>query len=277
MYYTDRDYTLTSVLGPYVGMEAIITPNNDRNRTDASDYLTFTMPYDGMVYVAFDSRATSLPDWASGFVDTGDSLLTSLATQPALKIYSRFAFAGECINLGANKAPGFVGGTVSNYIVFYSADTGGDTYTLTINTVGSGSVTRDPSGPYVADTEVELNALPAAGWQFSGWSGDLTGNANPAYITMDGNKTVTATFTQIPPGQYTLTVNTSGSGSVTRDPSGPYVADTEVELNALPAAGWQFSGWSGDLTGNANPAYITMDGNKTVTATFIEVSSAAPH
>ncbi len=158
--------------------------------------------------------------------------------------------------------------------MFYSADTGGDTYTLTINTVGSGSVTRDPSGPYVADTEVELNALPAAGWQFSGWSGDLTGNANPAYITMDGNKTVTATFTQIPPGQYTLTVNTSGSGSVTRDPSGPYVADTEVELNALPAAGWQFSGWSGDLTGNANPAYITMDGNKTVTATFIEVSSS---
>ncbi len=119
VYYTDRDYTLTSVLGPYVGMEAIITPNNDYNRTDASDYLTFTMPYDGMVYVAFDSRATSLPDWASGFVDTGDSLLTSLATQPALKIYSRFAFAGECINLGANKAPGFVGGTVSNYIVLY--------------------------------------------------------------------------------------------------------------------------------------------------------------
>ena len=77
MYYTDRDYTLTSVLGPYVGMEAIITPNNDYNRTDASDYLTFTMPYDGMVYIAFDSRATSLPDWASGFVDTGDSLLTS--------------------------------------------------------------------------------------------------------------------------------------------------------------------------------------------------------
>jgi uncharacterized repeat protein (TIGR02543 family) len=39
-------------------------------------------------------------------------------------------------------------------------------------------------------------AVPAAGWQFAGWSGDLTGSDNPAVLVIDGNKAVTATFTQ---------------------------------------------------------------------------------
>ena len=122
-YYTDRDYTLTSVPSAYVGMEAILTPNDGRDYTAPSDYLKFEMPYDGNVYVAYDSRATSLPTWMSGFSDTGDRIYTSLGTQPYLKIFSRPYSSGDCVNLGCNKASGFVGGTVSNFLVFYG--TGG--------------------------------------------------------------------------------------------------------------------------------------------------------
>ena len=117
-YYTDRDYQLTGVPLLYENLDAIITPNNDRDRTDVRDYLTFTMPYDGAVYVAYDARATSLPQWMNGFVDTGDTLQTSLSSQPYLKIFAHNYAQGAVINLGANKAPGFVG-TGSNYIVFY--------------------------------------------------------------------------------------------------------------------------------------------------------------
>jgi uncharacterized repeat protein (TIGR02543 family) len=63
---------------------------------------------------------------------------------------------------------------------------------------------------------VTLTATPASGWSFSGWSGDASGSTNPLQVTMDGNKTITANFTQI---TYTLTVNTSGQGSVTRSPN----------------------------------------------------------
>ena len=118
-YYTDRAYTLADVPNAYVGMNLIKTPNYDRNFTTSSDYLTFTMPDDGMVYVAFDSRAISLPNWMNGFIDTGDVLLTSLSTQPSLKIYSKDYATGACVNLGSNKGSGFSGDTVSNYIVFY--------------------------------------------------------------------------------------------------------------------------------------------------------------
>jgi hypothetical protein len=57
---------------------------------------------------------------------------------------------------------------------------------------------------------------------------------------------------------------------------GSYAAGTAVTLTATPDSGWQLSGWSGDLTGSANPATITMDANKIVTATFTETSNNDP-
>ena len=118
-YYTDRDYELTNIPSEYIGLDTVITPNDDRNLTDATGYLTFEMPYDGTVFVAFDSRADSLPDWMNGFIYTGYNIYTSLSTQPHLKVYSKSYSEGDCINFGANKAPGFSGGVVSNYIVFW--------------------------------------------------------------------------------------------------------------------------------------------------------------
>jgi hypothetical protein len=43
-----------------------------------------------------------------------------------------------------------------------------------------------------------------------------------------------------------------------------------VELTAVPEPSWVFDAWSDDLTGSSNPETIVMDGNKTVTATFVE-------
>jgi uncharacterized protein (DUF362 family) len=68
-------------------------------------------------------------------------------------------------------------------------------YTLTVNIVGNGIVNRDDPGPYNYGDIVQLTAVPDSGWSFIGWSDNLSGSANPDSITMDGNKTVTATFT----------------------------------------------------------------------------------
>jgi len=61
---------------------------------------------------------------------------------------------------------------------------------LTVNVIGDGVVNRNDSAPYYYGDVVELTAVPADGWTFSSWSGDLTGSTNPDTITMDGNKTV---------------------------------------------------------------------------------------
>jgi uncharacterized repeat protein (TIGR02543 family) len=148
-------------------------------------------------------------------------------------------------------------------------------YSLTVNTTGtgSGSVTLDPPGGFYDEgANVTLTATAAPGSVFSGWSGDLTGSTNPGNIVMNGNKSVTATFTQVP--QYTLDVNISGSGTVALDPpGGVYNQGTTVTLTATPQAGWEFTGWGGALAGTTNPTTIVMDANKTVSANFQPVQT----
>lgn len=47
-----------------------------------------------------------------------------------------------------------------------------------------------------------------------------------------------------------------------------YLSGTVVNLSAASANGWYFIGWAGDLSGVANPAQVTLDADKAVTATF---------
>ena len=90
-------------------------------------------------------------------------------------------------------------------------------FTLTVSTVGSGSVTLNNTGPYYHFGEtISLTATATTGWTFQNWTGDLTGTTNPATLTISGDMSVTATFTQ---DQYTLTITISGSGSVSKSPN----------------------------------------------------------
>ncbi len=142
-----------------------------------------------------------------------------------------------------------------------------DTHTLSVGTVGSGSVGKSPDQPsYDFGTTVTLTATPATGWHFVGWSGDASGSTNPLDVTMDADKSITATFAI---NTYTLTVGTTGSGAVGKSPDQPdYDYGTLVTLTATPAAGWHFVNWSGDASGSTNPLGVTMDANKSITANF---------
>ncbi len=73
--------------------------------------------------------------------------------------------------------------------------------------------------------------------------------------------------------QYTLTTNTVGQGTVSG--GGTYNSGTSVSVTATAASGWEFGEWTGALSGNTNPGSITMDADKTVTATFTEVISVS--
>jgi uncharacterized repeat protein (TIGR02543 family) len=159
-------------------------------------------------------------------------------------------------------------------------------YTLTVTKSGNGggAVTSSPSGincgaicsyQFVSGTNVTLTATPDASSVFSGWSGDATGSSSTVMITMNSNKSMTATFNAL----YTLTVTKSGTGTgaVTSSPSGincgatcsyQFVSNTNVTLTATPDSSSIFSGWSGDVTGSSSTVMITMNSNKNMTATF---------
>jgi hypothetical protein len=68
---------------------------------------------------------------------------------------------------------------------------------------------------------------------------------------------------------FSLTINKTSGGTVTTNPAGSsFAPNTQVTLTAVPSSGFKFSSWSGAVTGTGLTATVTMNGNKTVTATF---------
>jgi hypothetical protein len=237
-------------------------------------------------------------------------------------------------------------------------------HTLNVNISGQGTISKSPNkAQYNHNENVTLTATPSAGYQFDRWEGSLSGSANPATLTMNGDKTVTAFFTQTtetvsnpntPTGPssgkvgqslifitsgslsnlghaveyrfdwgdgsfsswgsasqthtfiiagthnvkaqtrcqthtgvvsswslgravnvsgHTLTVTINGQGTVSKSPNKTQYNHYEnVTLTAAPYANYQFDHWGGNLSGNTNPAILSMDGNKTVTAYFTQTA-----
>jgi len=157
------------------------------------------------------------------------------------------------------------------------------TYTLTVSTDGSGTVTSTDGlincpgtcrHSYLGNSQVTLNATPASGWAFSGWGGGCSGTGS-CNLTITQNTNVSATFYQL---HVTLTVSTVGSGSVTSTDgfincpgtcTHTYDHNTPVTLNASPAPTWSLSGWTGACSG-VGPCNLIMTTNLAVTAVFVE-------
>lgn len=139
---------------------------------------------------------------------------------------------------------------------------------LRVTVQGRGTVALDPEGPYAPDAHVSLIAVPDDGWHFLRWEGDLQDHTNPETLTMSADKAVTAVFSEDPAPVYTLNVAIAGDGEVTGQQSGPYDAGSSVTLAAIPLAGSNFDGWSGDATGTDNPLVLTMDHDRNIVASF---------
>jgi hypothetical protein len=97
---------------------------------------------------------------------------------------------------------------------------------------------------------------PPNGAGYGGWGRRVT-----AYLDV-----------QPPTANYSLTTSVSGSGSVSG--GGSYSSGATATVTATPGSGFTFSGWQGALSGTANPASLTMDGDKSITAVFTAVNAA---
>ncbi len=107
--------------------------------------------------------------------------------------------------------------------------------TVTISPSNSaGSVTKNPDkSTYGNGDTVTLTATPNAGYTFSNWTGDASGSTNPITLTMNGNKTVIANFTQANAPNISVTPMACDFGNVKvkKSKSAPFKVQNNGQAN----------------------------------------------
>lgn len=143
-------------------------------------------------------------------------------------------------------------------------------YTIVTVTSGEGQLTKSSyEDQYLEDTELTLQATPAKGWHFVGWSGDLKGSENPITFKVDSNKKISAVFEV---NRYVLNTSVEGNGDIGRDIyKDAYAHGTKVKLYATPKAGYRFDHWEGAIIGDSPSAEIVMTKETTVKAVFVKL------
>lgn len=173
------------------------------------------------------------------------------------------------------------------------------TYPVSVSPIGSGSGTIMGTGISCSlpaggsndcdqnvnhGTSLVLTANVSAGSTFAGWGGDCAAAGTATTCTLmniTGARDVTATFTL---ATHTLTV-TSPTGGMVRD-STPgstincpgdctqaYPSGTLVTLDAIPASGYRFGGWSDSACGASPSCSFTMTAARSISATWIRVAT----
>jgi uncharacterized repeat protein (TIGR02543 family) len=166
-----------------------------------------------------------LPDNASNKNLTWRSSNTSVATVSSSGVVTGVSAGSAAITVTTEDG-GFT--AVSDITVNeVAAD-----YILNLSVNGNGTTLPSVgSHTYAADTSISVTATPATGATFTGWSGAATGTDNPITVTMDGNKSLTANFS-----------NGDGDDSLPDTCSGSCTSATPVYPTLLS------DGWLGNVT-----------------------------
>lgn len=138
-------------------------------------------------------------------------------------------------------------------------------FNLNIESEGMGSVNKFTRN----GTDFELTAIPSEGWEFKGWSGIYNGEENPINLKIDKNESIKAIFEK---KEYKLNFKVNGQGNVLLDNNKEfYEYGEEVRFTVTPNDGYIFNGFTGDLTGNENPAVLYMNSDKYVEVNFSRI------
>ncbi len=140
-----------------------------------------------------------------------------------------------------------------------------------------GNISPAPPGAwYDSGTGASVSAAALSGYQFTSWSGDLSGMTTPTTLPMDGPKSVTAHFTRV----YSITIQTNPLNKIFNADGSPYTTtQTFVWLEGSvhtisvtsPQAGavgtrYVYASWSDG--GVMSHSYTVHGTNETITANF---------
>ncbi len=159
-------------------------------------------------------------------------------------------------------------------------------YTITTVSSPSAGGTTGGGGSKASGSSCTVTAKENSGYTFANWTegGSVVSTSANYTFTVTGNRTLTANFNT--PNNYTLTVQSlnPASGIVISSSSGhggttpyskPTTSGTSVNLLAPQYFGFgtsrkRFNSWSGPVSGTSQALALTMNGNMSVTANYID-------
>jgi uncharacterized repeat protein (TIGR02543 family) len=251
----------TYVVAPTITTQAVTAITNT-TATGNGNIVSLGSPNPTAYGICWGTNAN--PTTADGKVDKGAASATGVFTVNMAGLSPNTTYH---VRAFATNTAGTVYGADSSFTTLKTV------FTLTTNAV-NGSITKVPNAiSFDSGTIVQLTALPASGYTFTVWNGDITGTVNPANMTMNSNKTITANFEL---NTYLLTVNTTAGGTIGAPASSPVSVSHGVStaIAAVPQSGYTFINWTrsgiaatiSDSTA-ANTS-VVLTGNSTVTANF---------
>jgi len=151
-----------------------------------------------------------------------------------------------------------------------------NTYTITATVIGGiGTINPPGSTTVTYGANQTYTITPSTGYHIDTLivDGSYAGYSSPYIFLNDtANHTISVKFAI---NTFAVTINVSGSGSVSRLPNQSlYNYGTSVLLTATPADyTWLFTGWTGSVSSTSNPIIIVTDSAMNVTANFVRDSS----
>ena len=136
------------------------------------------------------------------------------------------------------------------------------TISVTANPANAGTVSG--GGVYYYGNVAMLYAEAYSGYEFVGWSDGSS--ENPHYVTVTGNASYTATFSQAGATYYTVSAYVSPFDAGYVNGTGTYPEGTSVTLTAVANTGYVFHQWNDGST--QNPRTFTLNNNTSFTAYF---------
>jgi uncharacterized repeat protein (TIGR02543 family) len=148
-------------------------------------------------------------------------------------------------------------------------------YSVTASAGTGGSIS--PSGAISAEYGQTLNftATPAANYAVDVWyvnGSPVRTNDTSVGYGVAGNATVNVTFKK---AAYDLNISSPhGHVEISLQSQGAiqphaYTPNSQLILVPFPDSGYVFTGWTGDISGFAQPFNLLLDNDKTITANFI--------
>ncbi|MCM8797384.1 MAG: cohesin domain-containing protein, partial [Candidatus Omnitrophica bacterium] len=224
----------------------------------------------------------------SGSINPSGTIAVNRATNQAFTVTANTGYVineilvdGIAVSLGgerSNYTYNFIDVTSNHTISASFKQIAHFTYTITASVLGKGG-TISPAGVVnlAQGANQTFTIIPDSGYRINRVSVDklpvvLSAKNTYTFTNVTSNHIIMVEFAVSQ--NFTLTLNAL-NGTIIKNPDrASYASGDIVTLTAESNSGYRFDSWSEDLTGNTNPASITMDGNKTVTANFIPIPQA---